>query len=70
MSWGRAPGGGGDDHTLGRGGGSLGAAGTARHLYYETHGGGGEGSHPAQDIERESSEMSKCEYRCTWIKVL
>ena len=49
----RTPGGGSDDHTLGRGGGSLGAAGTARHLYYETHGGGGEGSHPAQDIERE-----------------
>ena len=56
---GRAPGGGGDDHALGRGGGRSRAAGPARHLDNETHGGGGAlGSHPASDIERDSEKYN------------
>ena len=59
VSGGRAPGGGGDDHALGRGGGRSGAAGPARHLDNETHGGGGAlGSHPASDIERDSENTT------------
>ena len=59
VSGGRAPGGGCDDHALGRGGGRSGAAGPARHLDNETHGGGGAlGSHPAQDIERDSENTT------------
>ena len=53
----RAPGGGSDDHTLGRSGGRGWATGPSRHLDNETHGGGGaQGSHPASDIESASEK--------------